>query len=45
MEDPEKRKRFREFVNAPEKKDPVQQWTMERDQKRPAFETEVVEPA
>jgi nitrite reductase (NADH) large subunit len=44
VEDPEKRKRFREFVNAPEKKDPVQQWTMERDQKRPAFESEV-EPA
>lgn len=42
VEDPEKRKRFREFVNAPEKKDPVQQWTMERDQKRPVAE---VEPA
>lgn len=40
VEDPEKRKRFREFVNAPQKKDPVQQWTMERDQKRPAFEAE-----
>ncbi|HKK57260.1 nitrite reductase large subunit NirB, partial [Marinobacter sp.] len=35
VEDPGKRKRFREFVNAPEKKDPVQQWTMERGQKRP----------
>jgi nitrite reductase (NADH) large subunit len=41
VEDPEKRKRFREFVNAPEKKDPVQQWSMERDQKRPALESEV----
>ncbi len=44
VEDPEKRKRFREFVNAPEKKDPVQQWTTERDQKRPVLESEV-EPA
>jgi len=41
VEDPEKRKRFREFVNAPEKKDPVQQWTTERDQRRPVLETEV----
>jgi nitrite reductase (NADH) large subunit len=40
VEDPEKRKRFREFVNAPEKKDPVQQWTTERDQKRPLLEEE-----
>ncbi|WP_297797605.1 nitrite reductase large subunit NirB [uncultured Marinobacter sp.] len=40
VEDPEKRKRFREFVNAPEKKDPVQQWTTERDQRRPVLETE-----
>lgn len=44
VEDPAKRKRFREFVNAPEKKDPVQQWTMERGQKRPLLEGEV-EPA
>ncbi len=44
VEDPGKRKRFREFVNAPEKKDPVQQWTMERGQKRPVLEGEV-EPA
>ncbi|MEP1215527.1 MAG: nitrite reductase large subunit NirB [Marinobacter sp.] len=42
VEDPEKRKRFREFVNAPSKKDPVQQWTTERDQRRPVGE---VEPA
>src|SRR5690554_3376946 len=35
VEDPEKRKRFREFVNAPEQKDPVQQWTSERGQRRP----------
>jgi nitrite reductase (NADH) large subunit len=41
VEDPEKRKRFREFVNAPEKKDPVQQWTTERDQKRPVLETDL----
>lgn len=41
VEDPEKRKRFREFVNAPERKDPVQQWTTERDQRRPAIESEV----
>ncbi|WP_203299049.1 nitrite reductase large subunit NirB [Marinobacter sediminum] len=39
VEDPEKRKRFREFVNAPEKKDPVQQWTTERDQRRPVLES------
>ncbi|MCG7200459.1 nitrite reductase large subunit NirB [Marinobacter pelagius] len=39
VEDPEKRKRFREFVNAPEKADPVQQWTTERDQRRPALES------
>ncbi len=38
VEDPEKRKRFREFVNAPEKKDPVQQWTTERGQRRPVLE-------
>ena len=44
VEDPEKRKRFREFVNAPEKKDPVQQWTMERDQRRPLLEADA-EPA
>ncbi|MCK7545196.1 nitrite reductase large subunit NirB [Marinobacter bryozoorum] len=41
VEDPEKRKRFREFVNAPGQKDPVQQWTTERSQRRPAGETEV----
>ncbi|BES69260.1 nitrite reductase large subunit NirB [Marinobacter nanhaiticus D15-8W] len=41
VEDPEKRKRFREFVNAPEKKDPVQHWTTERDQRRPANEIKV----
>ncbi|MBE94139.1 nitrite reductase large subunit NirB [Marinobacter sp.] len=40
VEDPEKRKRFREFVNAPSKKDPVQQWTTERDQRRPLLEEE-----
>jgi len=39
VEDPEKRKRFREFVNAPEQKDPVQQWTTERDQRRPVLES------
>ncbi|MDX1457318.1 MAG: nitrite reductase large subunit NirB [Marinobacter sp.] len=39
VEDPEKRKRFREFVND-DRKDPVQQWTQERDQRRPAAETE-----
>lgn len=39
VEDPEKRKRFREFVNAPEKKDPVQEWTTERDQRRPVLES------
>ena len=35
VEDPEKRKRFREFVND-DRKDPVQQWTRERGQRRPA---------
>lgn len=40
VEDPEKRKRFREFVNAPEKKDPVQEWTTEREQRRPLLEGE-----
>ena len=39
VEDPEKRKRFREFVNAPEKTDPAQQWTTERDQRRPVLES------
>ncbi|EMP54416.1 nitrite reductase, large subunit, nucleotide-binding protein [Marinobacter santoriniensis NKSG1] len=39
VEDPEKRKRFREFVNAPEKTDPVQQWTTERNQRRPVAES------
>lgn len=39
VEDPDKRKRFREFVNAPEKKDPVQEWTTERDQRRPVLES------
>ena len=39
VEDPDKRKRFREFVNAPDKKDPVQQWTTERGQRRPALES------
>ncbi len=38
VEDPEKRKRFREFVND-ERKDPVQQWTEERGQRRPVTET------
>ncbi|SFL96816.1 nitrite reductase large subunit NirB [Marinobacter zhejiangensis] len=38
VEDPEKRKRFREFVND-ERKDPVQQWTQERGQRRPVVET------
>jgi len=38
IEDPDKRKRFREYVNAPERADPVQQWTVERDQRRPAPE-------
>lgn len=38
VEDPEKRKRFREFVNEPAQKDPVQQWTTERGQRRPALE-------
>ena len=38
VEDPEKRKRFREFVNAPEQKDPVQRWTSERGQRRPVLE-------
>ncbi|WP_372972976.1 nitrite reductase large subunit NirB [Marinobacter sp.] len=37
VEDPEKRKRFREFVNAPGQKDPVQQWTTERLQRRPVL--------
>ncbi len=37
VEDPEKRKRFREFVND-ERKDPVQQWTEERGQRRPVTE-------
>ncbi|WP_148861173.1 nitrite reductase large subunit NirB [Marinobacter fonticola] len=41
VEDPEKRKRFREFVNAPDKKDPVQHWTTEREQRRPANEIKV----
>ncbi|MDF0751594.1 nitrite reductase large subunit NirB [Marinobacter sp. 71-i] len=40
VEDPEKRKRFREFVNAPSKKDPVQEWTTERYQRRPLLEGE-----
>lgn len=35
VEDPEKRKRFREFVND-SRPDPLQQWTRERDQLRPA---------
>ena len=39
VEDPEKRKRFREFVNAPSQTDPVQQWTVERGQRRPALES------
>ncbi|MDO6824661.1 nitrite reductase large subunit NirB [Marinobacter sp. 1_MG-2023] len=39
VEDPEKRKRFREFVNLPEQKDPVQQWTSERGQRRPVLES------
>src|SRR5690554_317502 len=39
VEDPEKRKRFREFVNAPEQTDPVQQWTSERGQRRPVLES------
>ena len=38
VEDPEKRKRFREFVNAPAQKDPVQRWTSERGQRRPVLE-------
>jgi len=37
VEDPQKRKRFREFVNAPGQKDPVQQWTTERLQRRPVL--------
>ncbi|WP_203141931.1 nitrite reductase large subunit NirB [Marinobacter mangrovi] len=41
VEDPEKRKRFREFVNAPEKKDPVQHWTTERDQRRPLANADI----
>ena len=39
VEDPEKRKRFREFVNAPSQKDPVQEWTSERGQRRPVLES------
>lgn len=39
VEDPEKRKRFREFVNDPEQRDPVQQWTTERGQRRPVLES------
>ncbi|WP_417512724.1 nitrite reductase large subunit NirB [Marinobacter sp.] len=39
VEDPEKRKRFREFVNLPEQKDPEQQWTSERGQRRPVLES------
>jgi len=38
VEDPQKRKRFREFVNAAEQKDPVQRWTSERGQRRPELE-------
>ncbi|WP_166253256.1 nitrite reductase large subunit NirB [Marinobacter salicampi] len=38
VEDPEKRKRFREFVND-ERTDPVQQWTHERGQRRPVTES------
>ncbi|MEQ5835147.1 nitrite reductase large subunit NirB [Marinobacter sp. NFXS9] len=41
VEDPEKRKRFREFVNAPDKKDPVQHWTTERDQRRPLAKADI----
>ena len=39
VEDPEKRKRFREFVNAPSQCDPVQEWTVERGQRRPVLES------
>ncbi|WP_339783078.1 nitrite reductase large subunit NirB [uncultured Marinobacter sp.] len=39
VEDPEKRKRFREFVNLPKQRDPVQQWTTERGQRRPVLES------
>ncbi|MBK1887270.1 MULTISPECIES: nitrite reductase large subunit NirB [unclassified Marinobacter] len=39
VEDPGKRKRFREFVNLPEQRDPVQQWTTERGQRRPVLES------
>jgi nitrite reductase (NADH) large subunit len=39
VEDPEKRKRFREFVNAPSQADPVQEWTVERGQRRPVLES------
>jgi nitrite reductase (NADH) large subunit len=39
VEDPEKRKRFREFVNAPSQRDPVQEWTVERGQRRPVLES------
>lgn len=42
IEDPEKRKRFREFVNVPSQKDPVQQWTTERDQRRPLLATDAM---
>jgi nitrite reductase (NADH) large subunit len=46
VEDPQKRKRFREFVNAPEQSDPVQHWTTERGQRRPALVSESeAEPA
>ena len=41
VEDPEKRKRFREFVNAPSQCDPVQEWTVERGQRRPLLENEL----
>ncbi|KKN16239.1 hypothetical protein LCGC14_0977820, partial [marine sediment metagenome] len=39
VEDPEKRKRFREFVNLPQQIDPVQEWTTERGQRRPVSES------
>ena len=39
VEDPEKRKRFREFVNLPRQTDPVQEWTTERGQRRPVSES------
>ncbi len=41
VEDPQKRKRFREFVNVPEQRDPGQRWVVERGQRRPAFDSEV----